>query len=66
MDRERTTRIVAGALSAVVWAVAAPQGYALETIWLPAVVLGAGWAPRSRRRACRDRIRLLRGALHDR
>ena len=66
MDRERTPRLVAGTLSAVVWALAGLQGYALETIWLPAVVIGAGWAARSHPRACRDRIRLLRGAPHDR
>jgi hypothetical protein len=33
--------VLAGALSGAVWAIAAGNRYALETIWLPAVVVAA-------------------------
>jgi hypothetical protein len=35
-----TPLIVAAALSGAVWGVSAANGYALQMIWLPAVVLG--------------------------
>jgi hypothetical protein len=44
----------AAALSAAVWIVAAKNGHALETVWLPAVVVGATWPARARR-ACAPR-----------
>jgi hypothetical protein len=48
----RTRTVVSGAL----WLVAASKGYAVETISLPAVVIGAAW-PRSAASTCPERLR---------
>jgi hypothetical protein len=56
-ERSRWTRtVLAAALSGAVWAIAAGNGYALETIWLPAIVVAAAWARRSPRRLCLPRL----------
>jgi hypothetical protein len=41
------TRIFALAFGAAAYGVAVWNGYALELVWLPAVVLAAAWPPRS-------------------
>jgi hypothetical protein len=46
--------VLAGALSGAVWVVAGTNGYALETIWLPAVA--AAWPRRAETRACLPRL----------
>jgi len=45
----------------VVWALAAPHGYAWQMLWLPAAVAGAAW-PRHRRRTLEHCLRRARRA----
>jgi hypothetical protein len=48
--------VLAADLSSAVWIVAASNSYALETIWLPAVAVGAAWPRRTQARACLPRL----------
>ena len=48
--------LLVAAVSGAFWVVAAFQGYALEMIWLPAVVVGAAWPRRGRGPACLPRL----------
>jgi hypothetical protein len=59
MKKARATwarAVLAGALSSTVLAFAAINGYDLETIWLPAVAVGAAWPRRAQARACLPRL----------
>jgi hypothetical protein len=47
----------AAALSAAVWIVAVKKGHAIETVWLPAVVVGAAWPHEATKPRCRPRSR---------
>ena len=52
-----TETVIAASLSGAVWVVAAVNGYALETLWLPAVVIAAVWPRRATPQACGRRLR---------
>jgi hypothetical protein len=56
-ERAWSRTVLAGALSSAVWVVAAINGYALETIWLPAVAVAAAWPRHAQARACLPRLR---------
>ena len=63
MNSKWMPAILAGSMSAIVWSIAAAEGYAFQTIWLPGVVIAAAW-PRRRHgtslTACRARLRRTR------
>jgi hypothetical protein len=46
-----TRTVIAAGVFGAIWLLAASNGYALETIWLPPMVIGAAW-PASPRKAC--------------
>jgi hypothetical protein len=43
MKSKWTPTIIVTTLSLIIWAVAMIHGYAIATIWIPAVALGASW-----------------------
>ena len=43
MSSRWTVAVIADALAAAVWGLAASKGHGWEMIWLPAVAMGAAW-----------------------
>jgi hypothetical protein len=53
--------LIASAGGAALFGIAAVNGYAWETLWVPAAMVGAAWPADSAPRRCRARLR--RGGL---